>query len=78
NFQIKTLKEPYSLTQEEEGLVHELTNVIDLEKIKNKAGIVQTTQDNNNEAFIDYLFKPTFNISTLKSGYLEEGRKNMV
>ena len=38
---------------------------------------MRTIEDNKKKAFIDYLFKPTFNISTLKSGYLEEGTKNM-
>ena len=51
---------------------------MDLEKIKKKAGIVQTIESDSKKAFFNYLFKPTFNISTLKSGYLEEGTKNMV
>jgi acetylornithine deacetylase/succinyl-diaminopimelate desuccinylase-like protein len=51
---------------------------IDLENIKNKAGITQTLEDDTKKSFVNYLFNPTFNISTLKSGYLEEGVKNMV
>lgn len=77
-FQINCLREPYILTMEENSIIEDLIEVLDIEKIKKKAGIVQTIEVDKKKAFIDYLFKSTFNISTLKSGYLEEGTKNMV
>jgi len=51
---------------------------INIENIKQKAGITQTLKQDTKEGFMNYLFNPTFNISTLKSGYLEEGIKNIV
>jgi len=77
-FLINSLREPYNLTMEENSIIKDLLEVLDIEKIKKKAGIVQTLETDTRIAFFDYLFKPTFNISTLKSGYLEEGTKNMV
>ena len=77
-FLINSLKEPYDLTMEENSIIKDLIEVLDIEKIKKKAGIVQILETDTKKAFVDYLFKPTFNISTLKSGYLEEGTKNMV
>ena len=72
------MKEPYTLSQEENSLINYLTKELDIEKIKNKAGIIETIEDDPKKAFIDYLFKPTFNVSTLKSGFLEQGIKNAV
>ena len=77
-FLINSLREPYTLTMEENSIIEDLIKILDIEKIKKKAGIVQTIEEDKKRAFIDYLFKPTFNVSTLKSGYLEEGTKNMV
>lgn len=77
-FLIESLNTPYKLTEEEETLMNNLIPNLDIEKIKKKAGIVETCEEDPKKAFIDYLFKPTFNISTLKSGYLDEGTKNMV
>ncbi len=77
-FQINSLKNPYKFTYEEEYLINNLLKELDLEKIKRKAGIEQTIEEDSQQAFIDYLYKPTFNISTLKSGFLEEGTKNYV
>jgi len=77
-FLISILKKPYLLTEEESDLIDKLMEDLDIENIKNKAGIVETVEDDPKKAFIDYLFKPTFNLSTLKSGFLEEGTKNMV
>ena len=77
-FLIECLNKPYELTEEENTIINDLTITLDLEKIKRKAGIVEILEDNPRKSFINYLFKPTFNISTLKSGFLEEGTKNMV
>jgi len=77
-FQINSLKRPYELTNEEKSLVDTLIKEFNIEKIKKKAGIEQTTEKDPNQAFLDYLFNPTFNISTLKSGFLGEGTKNYV
>ena len=77
-FQINSLRTPYKITTEEEYLINNLMKELDLEKIKHKAGIEQTIEEDPQQAFIDYLYKPTFNISTLKSGFLEDGIKNYV
>ncbi|MFX0083335.1 MAG: M20/M25/M40 family metallo-hydrolase [Candidatus Hodarchaeota archaeon] len=77
-FQINSLKEPYDLTKEEESILNELLNKIDIKNIKKKAGILQTIETDTRLDFVNYLFKPTFNISTLKSGFLGEGFKNYV
>jgi len=77
-FKIHSLSVPYKMTKKENNTIEDLMESIDLGIIKEKAGIRQTLKDDPKENFIDYLFNPTFNISTLKSGYLENGVKNMV
>ncbi len=77
-FQIDSLKTTYTLTEEESSLIDGLLERIDIEKIKRKAGIIETKEEDPRKTFISYLFNPTFNISTLKSGFLDEGIKNMV
>ena len=77
-FKINSLSAPYNMTEKENIIIENLMECIDLGIIKEKAGIRQTLIDDPNLNFIDYLFNPTFNISTLKSGYLENGVKNMV
>ena len=77
-FQIDSLKTMYKLTESENSLINNLIDKIDIEKIKKKAGIIETSEENSRNLFISYLFNPTFNISTLKSGFLDEGIKNMV
>jgi len=77
-FNINSLSAPYKLTENENKNIKDLMECIDLRIIKEKAGIRQVLIDDPKLNFIDYLFDPTFNISTLKSGYLENGVKNMV
>ncbi len=77
-FHIKSLKRPYELTNEEKSIIQTLMKEFDINKLKEKAGIEQTIEENPQELFINYLYKPTFNISTLKSGFLEDGIKNYV
>ncbi|MFX0024349.1 MAG: M20/M25/M40 family metallo-hydrolase [Candidatus Hermodarchaeota archaeon] len=77
-FQIDSLKKPYILNDEEQSLIDSLIEELDIESIKQKAGIKQTVEEDPYKAFVSYLFNPTFNISTLKSGFLEEGSKNYV
>ncbi len=77
-FKINSLSVPYKMTEKENNNIEDLMESIDLGIIKEKAGIRQTLIDDPKLNFIDYLFYPTFNISTLKSGYLENGVKNMV
>jgi len=77
-FNINSLSVPYKMTTNEKKTIEDLMESIDLGIIKEKAGIKQTLIDDPKKNFIDYLFNPTFNISTLKSGYLENGVKNMV
>jgi len=77
-FKIKSLSVPYKMTINENKMIEDLTKSIDLGIIKEKAGIKQTRIEDSNLTFFEYLFNPTFNISTLKSGYLENGVKNTV
>ena len=77
-FQINSLSIPYKISSEEEYLINNLLKELDLEKIKRKAGIEITNEKEPKQAFLGYLYKPTFNISTLKAGFLEEGTKNYV
>lgn len=77
-FKIKSLSAPYNMTKKENEIMEDLMKSIDLEIIKEKAGIRQTLFDDPKQNFIEYLFNPTFNISTLKSGFLENGVKNIV
>lgn len=77
-FLIKSLRTPYNLTEGDNLLLNDLMKKLDIESIKKKAGIVETVDDTLRDTFVSYLFKPTFNISTLKSGYLDNGTKNMV
>ncbi len=77
-FHIKSLKPSYKLTNEEKSIIQILMKEFDIDKLKEKAGIEQTIEEDPQELFINYLYKPTFNISTLKSGFLENGIKNYV
>jgi acetylornithine deacetylase/succinyl-diaminopimelate desuccinylase-like protein len=55
-----------------------LLETVNLDEVKRKAGITQVVEDDYTKAFLNYLFNPTFNISTFISGYSGEGTKNMV
>ncbi|MFX1256969.1 MAG: M20/M25/M40 family metallo-hydrolase [Promethearchaeota archaeon] len=77
-FHIDSLKKSYELSEEEKSIMNDLTMNLDLNKIIKKAGIIQTVEKDPNLDFFNYLFNPTFNISTLKSGFLEKGIKNYV
>ncbi len=77
-FLIESLKKPYNISKDEHQLIDVLMKTLDIEKIKEKAGIVNTVESDPRKIFIGYLFNPTFNISTLKSGFLEDGTKNYV
>ncbi|MFX1366362.1 MAG: M20/M25/M40 family metallo-hydrolase [Promethearchaeota archaeon] len=77
-FNINCLRHAYIPTSEEQSLLEELSKKINFNEIQKKAGIIQTTEKDPKKLLINYLFNPTFNISTLKSGYLEEGTKNYV
>jgi acetylornithine deacetylase/succinyl-diaminopimelate desuccinylase-like protein len=77
-FLIKSLKKPYEISEDELRIFDELMDTLDIEKIKEKAGITETNENDPRTVFADYLFKPTFNVSTLKSGFMEHGIKNYV
>jgi len=77
-FNINCLRNPYTLSDDDQSLLDDLFSNVDLEKIKRKAGIIHINEENPKEAFYNYLFKPTFNISTLKAGYQDKGIKNVV
>jgi acetylornithine deacetylase/succinyl-diaminopimelate desuccinylase-like protein len=77
-FKINSLSVPYKMTKNENKIIEDLMESIDLGIVKEKAGIRQTLMDDPKLGFINYLFSPSFNISTLKSGYLENGIKNIV
>ncbi|MBN1214373.1 MAG: M20/M25/M40 family metallo-hydrolase [Candidatus Lokiarchaeota archaeon] len=76
--QIKSLSEEYKPLQKEQELLEKLSLNKDLGNILLKAGINQYSAQDSYQLFFNYLFKPTFNISTLKSGYLKEGIKNSI
>ena len=78
NLQIDTLSKNYILSEQEKLLIDKLCSKEHIEKIRYKAGINQLSFDNIRNLLINYLFSPTFNISTLKSGYLKKGIKNSV
>jgi acetylornithine deacetylase/succinyl-diaminopimelate desuccinylase-like protein len=78
NFKIESLKKPYVPDSVERQLFEKLIEKIDIDKLFLKAGIVQALNKDQKSLFLKYLFQPTFNISTLKSGFLENGYKNMV
>lgn len=78
NFLIESLKYPYNISKDEQDLIDDLMSTLDIERIKEKAGIVATKEDDPRKFFTDYLFNPTFNISTLKSGFLKDGIKNYI
>ncbi|MFO8019177.1 MAG: M20/M25/M40 family metallo-hydrolase [Promethearchaeia archaeon] len=75
-FQIDSLKQSYELSKEDQKILDQLYAILDLEKIKKKAGIRVTRFKDLEKDFEHYLFSPTFNISTLRSGFLGEGIKN--
>lgn len=77
-FLIESLKKPYKISEDELQLTDKLMKTLDIDKIKVKAGIVNINEGDPKKVFIDYLFNPTFNISTLKSGFLGQGTKNYV
>ncbi|MFX1555972.1 MAG: M20/M25/M40 family metallo-hydrolase [Promethearchaeota archaeon] len=77
-FHINSLNKPYCLSKQEKLLIDKLLETVNIEDIKTKAGISQIIEKDYKKAFYNYIFNPTFNISTFKSGYLGEGIKNMV
>ena len=77
-FQIESLREPYNLLDDEIIILNDLMKTLDFDKIKNKEGIISTRENNPKMAFKNYLLNPTFNISTLKSGFLGDGLKNYI
>ena len=77
-FKIKALAEPYRYSNLEKVIFENLIEKICMNDLINKAGISQIIDTKIKSAFLKYLFQPTFNISSLKSGYLETGYKNMV
>jgi len=77
-FQIECLNKSYNISKEDQKLLDKLMTTLDIDKIKEKAGILETRVSDQKKIFMGYLFNPTFNISTLKSGFLDEGTKNYV
>lgn len=77
-FLVASLEKPYTLSKDEQLVFDKLIKNIDIESIKKKVGILQTQEVDQRISFKNYLFNPTFNISTLKSGFMKEGTKNYV
>ncbi|TFF94755.1 MAG: M20/M25/M40 family metallo-hydrolase [Promethearchaeota archaeon] len=75
---IHSLSSDYQLNNEEDMLIENLKSSINIEKIAQKAGVNNFIFQDPRQFFLKYLFDPTFNISTLKSGYLNTGIKNSV
>ncbi len=77
-FNIESLAKAYELSKEEIDLINALIKKKIISKIIQKAGIDHVSIEKPEEFLYAYLFKPTFNISTLKGGYLKKGIKNSV
>lgn len=77
-FKIDSLKEPYKINQEERDIMNKVSYKTSLIAVKNKRGIKQSLIVNEEKSFYNYLFNPSFNISTIKSGFLDGGIKNVV
>ncbi|TXT65610.1 MAG: Succinyl-diaminopimelate desuccinylase [Promethearchaeota archaeon] len=72
------LSKKYEVSTEDRQLLKDLTYKQSIKNIEKKAGIINSINTEPDEFFNQYLFEPTFNISTLKSGYLNSGFKNSV
>ncbi|MBD3342496.1 MAG: M20/M25/M40 family metallo-hydrolase [Candidatus Lokiarchaeota archaeon] len=75
---LNCFNQDYQPSDEEIDILNDLTGKIDIELIKNKAGISETRDKTVKKLFREYLYNPTFNISSLKSGFLGSGIKNTV
>ncbi|MBY9002705.1 MAG: M20/M25/M40 family metallo-hydrolase [Candidatus Lokiarchaeota archaeon] len=78
NFKIDSLKQTYKINQEERDLMNNLSTKTSFITVKKKRGINQSLVTNDEKSFYNYLFHPSFNISTIKSGYIDGGIKNVV
>ncbi|MBY9018679.1 MAG: M20/M25/M40 family metallo-hydrolase [Candidatus Lokiarchaeota archaeon] len=78
NFKIDSLKQTYKINQEERDIMNKLSYKTSLVALKKKRGITQSLIADNEKSFYNYLFNPSFNISTIKSGFLDGGIKNAV
>ncbi|MBY9008053.1 MAG: M20/M25/M40 family metallo-hydrolase [Candidatus Lokiarchaeota archaeon] len=76
--QIYSLCNEYKLSKQDRELTENLASNENIDKIMMKAGISHLSINDPSLLFQDYLFKPTFNISTLKSGHLKQGIKNSI
>ncbi|MCJ7651167.1 MAG: M20/M25/M40 family metallo-hydrolase, partial [Candidatus Lokiarchaeota archaeon] len=77
-FKIDSLKHTYKINQEERDIIKKLDYKTSLIAFNKKRGIKQSLTTNNEQSFYNYLFSPSFNISTIKSGFLDGGIKNVV
>ncbi|MHA1670794.1 MAG: M20/M25/M40 family metallo-hydrolase [Promethearchaeota archaeon] len=77
-FKIDSLKQAYKINQEEQEILNKLSYRTSQIALKKKRGIKQLLITENEKSFHNYLFCPSFNISTIKAGFLEGGIKNMV
>ncbi|KKK44345.1 hypothetical protein LCGC14_0603000 [marine sediment metagenome] len=77
-FQIESLSKDYEVSTEEKLIIHDLMSKFDFETVKKKAGIQKTHENDTLEVINNFMFKPSFNISTLKSGFLDKGSRNYV
>jgi acetylornithine deacetylase/succinyl-diaminopimelate desuccinylase-like protein len=77
-FKIDSLKHTYKINQEERDIINKLDYKTSLIAFNKKRGIKQSLTTNNEQSFYNYLFSPSFNISTIKSGFLDGGIKNVV
>jgi len=78
NFKIDSLKQAYKINQEERDIMNKLSYKTSHVALKKKRGITQSLIADNEKSFYNYLFNPSFNISTIKSGFLDGGIKNVV
>ncbi|MHA1803553.1 MAG: peptidase dimerization domain-containing protein, partial [Promethearchaeota archaeon] len=77
-FHLKCLNQSLKISEVDLAMIKNIINGISLEKFKKKVGINTLLERDFEQAFIKYLYQPTFNISTFKAGYLGTGIQNIV
>ncbi len=77
-FKINCLSAEPIISDEDSELIKKLMNEIDFNDFLSKIGIESIPNHDFKDLFLNYLYKPSFNISTLKSGYMGSGIQNTI
>ncbi|TXT57242.1 MAG: Succinyl-diaminopimelate desuccinylase [Promethearchaeota archaeon] len=75
---VECLSKDYRLSLEEKNMINTLGTKKMISQLKAKAGITQNLIYDPKTLLIRYFFHPTFNLSTIKVGYLKKGQKNSI